>query len=124
MSNFTLLNLSLPDVARLLIAMVQARDAVESRSWSHPQEPTTEEWWADVLADPRARIPKRRLVATAKHSSRVALSRAFLLRAGHGAGRPSLSKGPARLAAWGVLGGRAVPRCRASSMPACGFGNV
>jgi hypothetical protein len=41
MSNFTLLNLSLPDVARLLIAMVQARDAVESRSWSHPQEPRT-----------------------------------------------------------------------------------
>jgi hypothetical protein len=38
MSNFTLLNLSLPDVARLLIAMVQARDAVETRSWSHRQE--------------------------------------------------------------------------------------
>jgi hypothetical protein len=40
MSSFTLLHLSLPDVARLLIAMVQARDAVESRSWPHPQEPT------------------------------------------------------------------------------------
>ena len=39
---------------------MQARDAVESRSWSHPQEPTTEEWWADVLADPRAQIRKRR----------------------------------------------------------------
>jgi hypothetical protein len=37
--------------------MVQARDAVERRSWSHPQEPTGEEWWADVLADPRARGP-------------------------------------------------------------------
>ena len=41
--NFTLLDATLPDVARLLIAMVQARDAVESRSWSHPQQPTTEE---------------------------------------------------------------------------------
>jgi hypothetical protein len=47
--------MSQPDGARLVAAMIQARDAVESRSWSHPQEPTTEEWWADVLADPRAR---------------------------------------------------------------------
>jgi hypothetical protein len=53
-------NLSLPEVATLVAAMVQARDAVESRSWSHPQEPTTENWWADVLADPRARTPRRR----------------------------------------------------------------
>jgi hypothetical protein len=42
MSNFTLLNPSLPDVARLVTAMVQAHDAVNSRSWSHPQEPTLE----------------------------------------------------------------------------------
>jgi hypothetical protein len=70
MSNFTLLNLSLPDVARLVAAMVQARDAVESRIWSHPQEPTTEDWWADVLADPRARTPKRR-------GSAVAVERTF-----------------------------------------------
>ena len=55
--NFVLLNATLPDVTRLVTAMVQARDAVESRSWSHPQEPTGEEWWADVLADPRARGP-------------------------------------------------------------------
>jgi hypothetical protein len=41
-------------------AMVQARDAVEHRSWSHPQQPTGEEWWADVLADPRARKRERR----------------------------------------------------------------
>ena len=58
----------LPDVARLLIAMMHARDAAESRSWSHPQEPTTEEWWADVLADPRARIPKRRSDYTTKQA--------------------------------------------------------
>jgi hypothetical protein len=50
--------------------MVQARDAVETRSWSHPQEPTTEEWWADVLADPRARTPRRR-------GSAVAVERTF-----------------------------------------------
>jgi hypothetical protein len=66
MSNFTLLNLSLPDVTRLVAAMVQARDAVETHSWSHPQEPTTEEWWADVLADPPARTPRRRSDDTAK----------------------------------------------------------
>src|SRR5215472_8692177 len=33
--NFVLLNASLPDVARLMAALVQARDAVEHRSWSH-----------------------------------------------------------------------------------------
>jgi len=32
--NFVLLNPPLPDVARLVAAMVQAREAVESRSWS------------------------------------------------------------------------------------------
>jgi hypothetical protein len=58
--NFVLLDAALPDVARLVTAMVQARDAVEHRSWSHPQEPTTKEWWADVLADPRARKRERR----------------------------------------------------------------
>ena len=42
----------------------------ESRSWSHPQEPTTEDWWADVLADPRARTPRRR-------GSAVAVERTF-----------------------------------------------
>jgi hypothetical protein len=46
-------------VARLVTAMVQARDAVERRSWWHPQEPTSDEWWADVLADPRARKRER-----------------------------------------------------------------
>jgi hypothetical protein len=68
--NFVLLDATLPDVARLLIAMVQARDAVERRVWSHPQEPTTEDWWADVLADPRARTPRRR-------GSAVAVERTF-----------------------------------------------
>jgi hypothetical protein len=58
--NFAMLDISQPDVARLVAAMVQARDAVGRRSWSHPQEPTGEEWWADVLADPRARKRERR----------------------------------------------------------------
>jgi hypothetical protein len=42
--NFVLLDAILPDIARLVTAMVQARDAVERRSWSQPQEPTGEEW--------------------------------------------------------------------------------
>ena len=58
--NFVLLDATLPDVTRLVAAMLQARAAVEHRSWSHPQEPTGEEWWADVLADPRARKRERR----------------------------------------------------------------
>jgi hypothetical protein len=53
--NFTLLDVSRPEIASLLGAMLQAREAVERWSWSHPQEPAGEEWWADVLADPRAR---------------------------------------------------------------------
>ena len=47
--------MSRPEVATLVSAMLRARDAVGRRSWSHPAEPTSEEWWADVLADPRAR---------------------------------------------------------------------
>jgi hypothetical protein len=58
--NFTLLDSSLSEIGRLISAMLQARDAVERRSWSHPQEPTGEAWWADVLADPRGRKRARR----------------------------------------------------------------
>src|SRR5689334_19901456 len=58
--NFTLLDISLPEIGRLISAMLRVRDAVERRLWSHPQEPTGEEWWADVLADPRARKRERR----------------------------------------------------------------
>ena len=60
MPNFTALDMRLPEVAILVATMVEARDAVGRRSWSHPQEPTDEEWWADVLADPRARKRERR----------------------------------------------------------------
>ena len=59
MPNYSALDMSLPDVATLVAAMVQARDAVSRRSWSHPQEPITDAWWADVLADPRARKRER-----------------------------------------------------------------
>jgi hypothetical protein len=102
--NFVLLDTALPDVARLVAAMVQACDAVERRSWSHPQALTTEEWWADVLADPRARKRERRtdlavkqafyrladepretiLVACSKCGWRAAFSRDELI-ASHGA---------------------------------------
>ena len=103
--NFVLLDATLPNVASLLIAMVQARDAVERRSWWHPREPTSDEWWADVLADPRARKRERRyadlaikqtfyrladerretiLVACSKCDWRAAFSRDDLI-ASHGA---------------------------------------
>jgi hypothetical protein len=104
--NFVLLDAALPDVARLVAAMLQARHAVERRSWAHPQEPTGDEWWADVLADPRARKGKRRtdlavrqafyrladekatvLVACSKCDWRVAFSRDDLI-ATHGADYP------------------------------------
>ena len=105
--NFVLLDAALPEVARLVAAMMQARDAVERQSWSHPQEPTGEEWWADVLADPRARRRERRadlavkqafyrladekreiiLVACSKCDWRAAFSRDDLI-ASHGADHP------------------------------------
>jgi hypothetical protein len=68
MPNFTALDMSLPEVATLVAAMVQAHDAVSRRSWSHPQEPTGEGWWADVLADPRARKRERRTDLSAKQA--------------------------------------------------------
>src|SRR5499433_4316706 len=84
--------------------MVQARDAVGRRSWAHAQELTSDEWWADVLADPRARKRERRtdlavrqafyrladekreiiLVACSKCDWRAAFSRDELI-ASHGA---------------------------------------
>src|SRR5262245_16535027 len=120
--NFVVLDGSLPDVGRLVAAMLRARQAVESRAWSHPQEPTTEEWWADVLADPCAQTQKRRgsehavsrtfyrladeprdiiLVACSKCDWKAALRRDELL-AAHGAAcpMPSLLE---RLAAPGRL---------------------
>jgi len=105
--NFALLEMSHPEVASLVAAMLQARDAVERRSWSHQQEPTGEAWWADVLADPRARTREGRtdlavkqafyrladekreiiLVACSKCDWRAAFSRDDLI-ASHGAEYP------------------------------------
>jgi hypothetical protein len=53
--NFSRLDTDLPENSRLLAAMLQAREAIARRSRAHPLEHTGEEWWADVLADPRAR---------------------------------------------------------------------
>jgi len=105
--NFILLDASHGEIARLISVMLQARDAVEHRTWSHPQEPTGEEWWADVLADPRARKRERRtdvavkqayyrladekreiiLVASSKCDWRAAFARDDLI-ASHGANHP------------------------------------
>jgi hypothetical protein len=60
MPNFVLLDIAQLEITHLLTAMLQAREAVGRRSWSHPQEPTGDDWWADVLADPRARNRNRR----------------------------------------------------------------
>jgi hypothetical protein len=54
--NITRLDPGRPEIASLVDAMLRAREVVASRSWSISQEPTSEHWWADVLADPRARI--------------------------------------------------------------------
>jgi hypothetical protein len=53
--NFTVLDPGRREIASLIAAMLQARQAVILRAWSHPQEHATDDWWADVLADPRAR---------------------------------------------------------------------
>ena len=58
-ANFARLDVSRPEVSRLVTAMLQAHQAVAQRSWSHPQEDSSDDWWADVLADPRARRPTR-----------------------------------------------------------------
>jgi hypothetical protein len=102
--NFVVLDSGNPEIVNWIAAMLAAREAVDRRSWSHPQEPTGEEWWADVLADPRARKRERRtdlavkqafyrladekrgtiLVACSKCDWRAAFSRDDLI-ASHGA---------------------------------------
>jgi hypothetical protein len=54
--NFTRLDPGRLEIAILVDAMLRAREVVATRPWSTSQEATTEHWWADVLADPRARI--------------------------------------------------------------------
>jgi hypothetical protein len=57
--SFTRLDPSRPEIAILIHAIMQAREVVTARSWSTSQEPTSECWWADVLADPRARARRQ-----------------------------------------------------------------
>jgi hypothetical protein len=58
--NFTRLDPSRPEIAILMDAMLRIREVVAARPWSTSQEATSEHWWADVLADPRARIRRGR----------------------------------------------------------------
>jgi hypothetical protein len=53
-------------------AMLRAREVVACRSWSTSQEPTSEHWWADVLADPRARIRRRQRSFDGRYGRRTA----------------------------------------------------
>jgi hypothetical protein len=105
--NFVVLDFGNPEIVNLIAAMLEAREAVARRSWSHPQEPTGEEWWADVLADRRARKRKHRtdlavkqafyrladekretiLVACSRCDWRAAFARDELI-ASHGANHP------------------------------------
>src|SRR6476659_10039076 len=102
-ANFARLDVARPEVSRLVAAMLQARQAVVQRSWSHPQEDTPDDWWADVLADPRARRQTR-----GSHS-RGALNiyrlrdepRATILVACTRSSRPAASSGPQAVAEGG-----------------------
>jgi hypothetical protein len=66
--NFARLDGDRPEIKRLMTAMLGAREALGNRS--HPLNYTSEEWWADVLADPRARTKQR-------HVTNLPLRRAF-----------------------------------------------
>jgi hypothetical protein len=57
--NFTQLDPGRSEIAILIHAMLRARDVVATRPWSSSHEPITESWWADVLADPRARVRRQ-----------------------------------------------------------------
>ena len=85
-ANFARLDVARPEVSRLVTAMLQARDAVSRRSWSHPQEQSSDAGWADVLADPRARRREQRADMAAKASTMYRLAdepRAMVLIACH-----------------------------------------
>ena len=70
--NFTRLNPGRPEIAILVDAMLRAREIVAARPWSTSQEATTEHWWADVLADPRARICRQPRGLYGRDSKRTA----------------------------------------------------
>jgi hypothetical protein len=58
-ANFRRLDPGRPEIAILMDALLRGREVVAARSWSTSHEPTSENWWADVLADPRARIRRQ-----------------------------------------------------------------
>jgi hypothetical protein len=61
-----------PEIAVLMHAMLRAREVVAARPWSTSQETTTEHWWADALADPRARIRRQPRGLYGRDSKRTA----------------------------------------------------
>jgi hypothetical protein len=70
--NFTQLDPGRPEIAIVVDAMLRAREVVASRSWATSQEPTSEDWWADVLADPRARLRRQPQGLDGRDSKRTA----------------------------------------------------
>jgi hypothetical protein len=71
-ANFTRLDPGRSDVGMLIGAMLRAREVIATKSWSTSQEPTSEHWWADVLADPRVRIRRGRRGFDGRHGRRAA----------------------------------------------------
>jgi hypothetical protein len=71
-ANFTRLDPGRSDVGMLIGAMLRAREIIATKSWSTSQESTTEHWWADVLADPRARIRRQPRGLYGRDSKRTA----------------------------------------------------
>jgi hypothetical protein len=57
--NFIRIDCGLPENAVLVRAMLAAREVVARRARSSSQEPITDAWWVDVLADWRARTGLR-----------------------------------------------------------------
>jgi hypothetical protein len=59
--NFARLDGDRPEISRLMTAMLQAREALSRRSWSHPLEYTGEEWW-EAVSDGYSCLPLRHWV--------------------------------------------------------------
>ena len=75
--NFRRLDPDRPDVAILIEAMLRAREVTAARSWSATQEPITEAWWTDVLADPRARRRHASQSLQSQSGNRMLVERAY-----------------------------------------------
>jgi|SRR5262249_27409409 len=73
--NFALLDASQPETAVLIEAMLCARQILQRRARSTAQQPISEDWWADVLADPRARR-SRQARGFYRHDGKLKIRRA------------------------------------------------